>query len=129
MHDDVYRRKIDDNVAVLAVKLRASSLFKLDLSIVTGMIAAITTFLIVVIQFEWSEEQQVMDVDGPTAPPAIADARGTMQIHSPQMTTATVWGSQNHHHHKHEKVEWLPSLHIVVVAVFELLMSSSTIRD
>lgn len=92
MHDDVYRRKIDDNVAVLTVKpieFHASSLFKLDLSIVTGIIASITTYLIVVIQFKLSEEQ-VIDVDGPTAPPSIADIRGTMQIVSSMLTTATV---------------------------------------
>lgn len=62
LHDDVCRRKIDDNVAVLTIKpieFHASSFFKLDLSIVTGIIAAITTYLIVVIQFKLSEEQVV----------------------------------------------------------------------
>lgn len=55
-----YRKKIDDNVAVLTIRpiqFHASSLFKLDLSIVTGIITSITTYLIVVIQFKLSEEQ------------------------------------------------------------------------
>ena len=60
IHDDVYRKKIDDNVAVLTIRpieFHASSFFKFDLSIVTGIIASITTYLIVVIQFKLSEEQ------------------------------------------------------------------------
>lgn len=53
-------RKIDDNVAVLSVKpfeFHAASFFKLDLSIVSGMIAAMTTYLVLVIQFKLTEEQ------------------------------------------------------------------------
>lgn len=61
MHDEAHRSKIDDNVAVLTVRpieFQASSFFKLDLSIVTGIIASITTYLTIVIQFKLSEEQQ-----------------------------------------------------------------------
>lgn len=60
LHGDVYPKIIDDNVAMLTIKpieFHASSLFKLDLSIVTGIIASITAYLIVVIQFKLSEEQ------------------------------------------------------------------------
>lgn len=85
LYDDVCRKKIDDNVAVLRIKpieFHASSLFKLDLSIVTGIIASITTYLIVVIQFKLSEEQVIGSEQANIGTSATrSNVSGTMQVY------------------------------------------------
>lgn len=82
IHDDVYLKKIDDNVAAFTIKpiqFHASSFFKLDLSIVTGIIASIATYLIVVIQFRLSEEQ------GRMAPSAVKNSGSGKEAHTSLM--------------------------------------------
>jgi hypothetical protein len=84
MHDDTYRKKIEDNVAALTIKpiaIHASSFFKLDLSIVTGIIASITTYLIVVIQFKLSEEQVT---DSLVAQQSAAPSALSSTLHHPE---------------------------------------------
>lgn len=76
-------RKVDDAVALLSVnpfEFHAASFFKLDLSIVGGMIAAMTTYLVLVIQFKITEEQFKANSGEDSASPQELDGSALHQV-------------------------------------------------
>ena len=58
--DEIYKQRINDLLIMIElknIKIEASGLFPIDLTVVTSIVSSITTYLIVLVQFKFSEDQ------------------------------------------------------------------------